>query len=171
MTRYSKTTKKQLDVWNGTFSTVMTNYKTALTQCRQSEKNCDGMKIQLGKAEDTLREVKNLATSVKSVVAKNKTDISNYQKSLGTQTQKFQNTMGNLNHISDSDNASNTLRKNKKTTLTYDYFTLAYYILTNALILYLLHKQYKFSALYFLAVFLVILIVIGFLAWWGVPYN
>ena len=40
----------------------------------------------------------------------------------------------------------------------------------NAIILYLLHKQYKFSVLYFLAVFLVILVVIFVLAWFGIPY-
>jgi len=62
------------------------------------------------------------------------------------------------------------LRTDKKDSMTQDYLTLAYYVCTNALILYLLHKQYKFSALYFLAVFLVILVIIFVLAWFGIPY-
>ena len=45
MTPYTKTTKKQLEVWDGTFSTVMTNYKNAFVQCRKSNVNCDTMKI------------------------------------------------------------------------------------------------------------------------------
>ena len=61
-------------------------------------------------------------------------------------------------------------RTDKKDSMTQDYLTLAYYVCTNALILYLLHKQYKFSALYFLAVFLVILVIIFVLAWFGIPY-
>ena len=171
MTPYTKTTKKQLEVWDGTFSTVMTNYKNAFVQCRKSNVNCDTMKSQLDKAHDTLTKVKNMENAVNLKVNAKKLDISNFQKKLDNQTQDFQYKLQDLNSISDSGRASNTLRKDKKINMTYDYFTLAYYVLTNILMLYLLHKQYKFSALYFLAVFLVLLIIIFILAWWNIPYN
>ena len=115
--------------------------------------------------------MQNLAASVKSVVDKKKKTVSTYKNSLISQKREFQNKMKDLNSVNDADNASETLRKNKKTSMTYEYFTLAYYVLTIMLVIFLLHKQYKFSALYFLAVFLVILLVIGGLAWWGIPYN
>jgi len=54
--------------------------------------------------------------------------------------------------------------------MTYDYLTLTYYFCTNVIIIYLLHKQYNFSALYLLAVFLVILVVIFVLGFFGIPY-
>jgi len=171
MTPYTKTTKKQLEVWDGTFSTVMTNYKNAFVQCRKSNVNCDTMKSQLDKAHDTLTKVKNMENAVNLKVNAKKLDISNFQKKLDNQTQDFQYKLQDLNSISDSGRASNTLRKDKKINMTYDYFTLAYYVLTNILMLYLFHKQYKFSALYFLAVFLVLLIIIFILAWWNIPYN
>ena len=172
MSQYSKTTKQQLDAYNRTFSTTLnTNYKNAFIQCRKSNVNCDTMKSQLVKVHDTLSDVQNLAAAVKSTVDKKKTTVSTYENSLISQKQKFQDKLKDLNSIKDSDNASKTLRKNKKTSMTYEYFTLAYYVLANIAIVFLLHKQYKFSALYFLAVFLVILIVIFVLAWWGIPYN
>ena len=172
MSQYSKTTKQQLDAYNRTFSTTLnTNYKNAFIQCRKSNINCDTMKSQLVKVHDTLSEVQNLAAAVKSTVDKKKTTVSTYENSLISQKQKFQDKLKDLNSINDADNASKTLRKNKKTNMKYEYFTLAYYVLTIMLVIYLLHKQYKFSALYFLAVFLVILIVIFVLAWWGIPYN
>ena len=172
MSQYSKTTKQQLDAYNRTFSTTLnTNYKNAFIQCRKSNINCDTMKSQLVKVHDTLSEVQNLAAAVKSTVDKKKTTVSTYENSLISQKQEFQDKLKDLNSINDADNASKTLRKNKKTSMKYEYFTLAYYVLTIMLVIYLLHKQYKFSALYFLAVFLVILLVIAGLAWWGIPYN
>ena len=172
MSQYSKTTKQQLDAYNRTFSTTLnTNYKNAFIQCRKSNINCNTMKSQLVKVHDTLSDVQNLAAAVKSTVDKKKTTVSTYENSLISQKQEFQDKLKDLNSINDADNASKTLRKNKKTSMKYEYFTLAYYVLTIMLVIYLLHKQYKFSALYFLAVFLVILIVIFVLAWWGIPYN
>ena len=172
MSPYSKTTKQQLDAYNRTFSTTLnTNYKNAFIQCRKSNLNCDTMKSQLVKVHDTLSEVQNLAAAVKSTVDKKKTTVSTYENSLISQKQEFQDKLKDLNSVNDWQKASKTLRKNKKTSMKYDYFTLAYYVLTIMLVIYLLHKQYKFSALYFLAVFLVILLVIAGLAWWGIPYN
>ena len=172
MSQYSKTTKQQLDAYNRTFSTTLnTNYKNAFIQCRKSNINCDTMKSQLVKVHNTLSEVQNLAAAVKSKVDKKKTTVSAYENSLISQKQEFQDKLKDLSSINDADNASKTLRKNKKTSMKYEYFTLAYYVLTIILVTYLLHKQYKFSALYFLAVFLVILLVIAGLAWWGIPYN
>ena len=172
MSQYSKTTKQQLDAYNRTFSTTLnTNYKNAFIQCRKSNINCDTMKSQLVKVHNTLSEVQNLAAAVKSKVDKKKTTVSAYENSLISQKQEFQDKLKDLSSINDADNASKTLRKNKKTSMKYEYFTLAYYVLTIMLIIYLLHKQYKFSALYFLAIFLVILLVIAGLAWWGIPYN
>jgi ATP-dependent Zn protease len=172
MSQYSKTTKQQLNAYNRTFSTTLNSgYKNAFIQCRQSNVNCDTMKSQLVKVHDALSDVQNLAASVKSVVDKKKTTVSTYENSLISQKREFQNKLKDLNSVNDADNASKTLRKNKKTSMTYEYFTLAYYVLTIILVIFLLHKQYKFSALYFLAVFLVILLVIGGLAWWGIPYN
>ena len=172
MSQYSKTTKQQLDAYNRTFSTTLnTNYKNAFIQCRKSNINCNTMKSQLVKVHNALSEVQNLAAAVKSTVDKQKTTVSTYENSLISQKQEFQDKLKDLNSINDADNASKTLRKNKKTNMKYEYFTLAYYVLTIMLVIYLLHKQYKFSALYFLAVFLVILLVIAGLAWWGIPYN
>uniref|UniRef100_A0A6C0EMK8 Uncharacterized protein n=1 Tax=viral metagenome TaxID=1070528 RepID=A0A6C0EMK8_9ZZZZ len=172
MSQYSKTTKQQLNAYNRTFSTTLNSeYKNAFIQCRQSNVNCDTMKSQLVKVQDALSDVQNLAVSVKSVVDKKKTTVSTYENRLISQKQEFQDKLKDLNSINDTDNASKTLRKNKKTSMTYEYFTLAYYVLTIILVIFLLHKQYKFSALYFLAVFLVILLVIAGLAWWGIPYN
>jgi len=170
MTPYSNTTKKQLDVYEGAFSTILKNYKNAFIHCRKSQQDCDTMKSQLANAQSTLYDVKNMVSTVKATVGKNKKDIFNNKTKITDQAQKFQDKLTTLNTINDSDNASNTLRKNKKQTMKYEYFTLAYYVLTNILLIYLLHKQYKFSALYFLAVFLVLLIVISVLAWWGIPY-
>ena len=172
MSQYSKTTKQQLNAYNRTFSTTLnTDYKNAFIQCRQTDVNCDTMKSQLVKVHNTLSEVQNLAAAVKSKVDKKKTTVSAYENSLISQKQEFQDKLKDLSSINDADNASKTLRKNKKTSMKYEYFTLAYYVLTIILVIYLLHKQYKFSALYFLAVFLVILLVIAGLAWWGIPYN
>jgi len=172
MSQYSKTTKQQLDAYNRTFSTTLnTSYKNAFIQCRKSNVNCDTMKSQLAKVHDTLSDVQNLASAVKSTVDKKKTTVSTYENSLISQKQKFQDKLKDLNSVNDWQKASKTLRKNKKTSMKYEYFTLAYYVLTIMLLIYLLHKQYKFSALYFLAVFLVILLVIAGLAWWGIPYN
>jgi len=172
MSPYSKTTKQQLDAYNRTFSTTLnTNFKNAFIQCRKYNENCETMKSQLANVRDTLHEVQNLAFAVKSTVDKKKTIVSNYENRLISQQKKYQDKLKDLNSINDSDNASKTLRKNKKTNMTFEYFTLAYYVLTIMLVLYLLHKQYKSSALYFLAVFLVLIIVISVLAWWGIPYN
>jgi len=171
MTKYSNATKKQLEVYEGSFSTTMTNYKNAFIQCRQNPQDCDTMQSQLTNAQNILADVKNMVSTVKANVGKNKTDIGKNKMEITDQAQEFQDKLTALNTINDSDNASNTLRKNKKQMMKYEYFTLAYYVLTNILLLYLLHKQYKFSALYFLAVFLVLLIVIFVLAWWGIPYN
>ncbi len=171
MSDYSKKTKQQLEAYNRTFSTTLnTNYKNAFIQCRKSKTNCNVMKSQLDKVNNALNEVINLEAEVKSKVDKQKTKISNYESKLDDQTEEYNAKLNNLNDANDSQQASNTLRKNKKTSMKYDYFTLAYYILTIILVLYLLHEQYKFSALYFLAVFIVILLVIGGLAWWGIPY-
>ena len=170
MSQYSKTTKQQLDAYNRTFSTTLnTNYKNAFIQCRKSNINCDTMKSQLVKVHDTLSDVQNLAASVKSKVDKQKNIVSTYENNLMNQKQEFQDKLKDLNSINNWQQASKTLRKNKKTSMRY--FTLAYYVLTIIFIIYLLHKQYKFSALYFLTVFLVILLVIAGLAWWGIPYN
>ena len=172
MSQYSKTTKQQLDAYDRTFSTTLnTNYKNAFIQCRKSNINCDTMKSQLVKIHDTLSDVQNLAASVKSTVDKQKITVSTYENNLISQKQEFQDKLKDLNSVNDWQKASKTLKKNKKTSMKYEYFTLAYYVLTIILVIYLLHKQYKFSALYFLAVFLVILLVIGGLAWWGIPYN
>jgi hypothetical protein len=172
MSQYSKTTKQQLDAYNRTFSTTLnTNYKNAFVQCRKSNINCDTMKTQLTKVHSALSDVQNLAASLKSTVDKKKTTITADENSLINQNLEFKDKLKDLNNMNDAGNASNTLRKNKKTSMTYEYFTLAYYVLTIGLVIYLLHKQFKFSALYFLAVFLVILLVIGGLAWWGIPYN
>jgi len=172
MSPYSKTTKQQLDAYNRTFRTTLnTNYKNAFIQCRKSNINCDTMKSQLVKVHDTLSDVQNLAASVKSTVDKQKTTVSTYENNLISHKQEFQDELKDLNSVNDWQQASKTLRKNKKTSMKYEYFTLAYYVLTIILVIYLLHKQYKFSALYFLAVFLVILLVIAGLAWWGIPYN
>jgi len=172
MSQYSKTTKQQLDAYNRTFSTTLnTNYKNAFIQCRKSNINCDTMKSQLVKVHDTLSDVQNLAASVKSKVDKQKNIVSTYENNLMNQKQEFQDKLKDLNSINNWQQASKTLRKNKKTSMRYEYFTLAYYVLTIIFIIYLLHKQYKFSALYFLTVFLVILLVIAGLAWWGIPYN
>jgi septal ring factor EnvC (AmiA/AmiB activator) len=172
MSQYSKTTKQQLDAYKRTFSTTLnTNYKNAFLQCRKANGNCNIMESQLVNVNSALTEVQHLAASVKSKVDKQKTTVSTYENSLISQKQEFQDKLKDLNAISDSGNASNTLRKNKKTSMKYEYFTLAYYVLTIALVIFLLHKKYKFSVLYFLAVFLVILLVIGVLTWWGIPYN
>jgi len=61
--------------------------------------------------------VQNLAAAVKSTVDKKKTTVSTYENSLISQKQKFQDKLKDLNSIKDSDNASKTLRKNKKTSM------------------------------------------------------
>ena len=171
MSQYSKTVKQQLEAYNRTFSTTLnTNYKNAFIQCRKSKINCNVMKSQLNNVNDTLRKIKNLEISVKSNVESGKNKISNYENKLSKQTKEYKAKLYDLNSTNDYQQASGILRQNKESSLTYDYFTLAYYFLTIVLIIYLLHIQYKFSALYFLAVFLVILLVISVLAWWGIPY-
>jgi len=172
MSQFSKITKQQLTAYERTFSTTLnTNYKNAFIQCRKSNINCDDMQKELDKVNNSLNSVQALAATINAKVDKEKSDISNYQVDLKEQKSQWSNKLNILNSVNDVDNASKTLRKNKKTSMTYEYFTLAYYVLANIAIVFLLHKQYKFSALYFLAVFLVILIVIFVLAWWGIPYN
>jgi len=171
MSQYSKTTRQQLDAYERTFSTTLnTNYKNAFIQCKKSNTNCSTMQGELNKVNDSLNNVKNLAASVNSKVNAEKADISNYKTTLTNQQTAFNEKLKKLNTISGEERASKTLRTDKKNSMTQDYLTLAYYVCTNALILYLLHKQYKFSALYFLAVFLVILVIIFVLAWFGIPY-
>ena len=131
MSQYSKTTKQQLDAYNRTFSTTLnTNYKNAFIQCRKSNINCDTMKSQLVKVHDTLSDVQNLAASVKSKVDKQKNIVSTYENNLMNQKQEFQDKLKDLNSINNWQQASKTLRKNKKTSMRYEYFTLAYYVLT-----------------------------------------
>ena len=171
MSQYSKTTKQQLDAYERTFSTTLnTNYKNAFIQCKKSNTNCSTMKGELNKVNDSLINVQNLAASVKSKVDATKVDISHYQTTLRNQQTVFDKELKKLNTITGGERASTTLRKDRKVTMIQDYLTLAYYFCTNAIILYLLHKQYKFSVFYFLAVFLVILVVIFVLAWFGIPY-
>ena len=161
MSQYSKTTKQQLDAYERTFSTTLnTNYKNAFIQCKKTDVNCSTMKGQLNKVNDTLGKVKNLAASV----------ISNYEQTLSSQQTIFDEKLRELNTINEQDQASKTLRKDRKESMTYDYLTLTYYFCTNVIIIYLLHKQYNFSALYLLAVFLSLLVVIFVLAFFGIPY-
>jgi len=172
MSQYSKTTKQQLDAYERTFSTTLnTNYKNAFIQCKKTNTNCSTMKGQLNKVNDSLNKVKNLAASVESKVNAEKSNISNYESTLTNQETEFNDKLKKLNSISSEDRASKTLRKDRKATMIGDYLTLAYYVFTNAIIIYLLHKQYNFSALYLLAVFFVILLVIFILAWFGIPYT
>ena len=171
MSQYSKTTKQQLDAYERTFSTTLnTNYKNAFIQCKKTDVNCSTMKGQLNKVNDTLSKVKNLAASVEGKVNAEKRDISNYEQTLSSQQTIFDEKLRELNTINEQDQASKTLRKDRKESMTYDYLTLTYYFCTNVIIIYLLHKQYNFSALYLLAVFLVILVVIFVLSFFGIPY-
>jgi len=171
MSQYSKTTRQQLDAYERTFSTTLnTNYKNAFVQCKKENANCTTMQGQLNKVNDTLSKVKNLAATVASKVNAEKTKISNYQSTLKTQQILFDEELQKLNTITGEERASKTLRKDTESIMIQDYLTLAYYFFTNAIILYLLHKQYKFSVLYFLAVFLVIIAVLFVLAWFGIPY-
>ena len=114
--------------------------------------------------------MKNLAASVEGKVNAEKKNISNYEQTLSSQQTIFDEKLRELNTINEQDQASRTLRKDRKQSMTYDYLTLTYYFCTNVIIIYLLHKQYNFSALYLLAVFFVILLVIFILAWFGIPY-
>ena len=147
-----------------------TNYKNAFIQCKKTDINCNIMKKQLDKVNDALTNVKNLVVSVNGKVNAEKKNISNYNEILGSQKNIFNDKLRQLNTINEQDQASGTLRKDRKKSMTYDYLTLTYYFLTNALIIYLLHKQYNFSSLYLLAVFLIILIVIFVLGFFGIPY-
>jgi hypothetical protein len=99
-----------------------------------------------------------------------KKEISNYEQTLSSQKTIFDEKLQELNTINEQDQASKTLRKDRKKSMTYDYLTLTYYFCTNVIIIYLLHKQYNFSALYLLAVFLSLLVVIFVLAFFGIPY-
>lgn len=171
MSQYSKTTKQQLDAYERTFSTTLnTNYKNAFIQCKKTDINCNTMKGQLNNVNDTLGKVKNLAASVKGKIDAEKKDISNYEQTLSSQKTIFDEKLQELNTINEQDQASKTLRKDRKKSMTYDYLTLTYYFCTNVIIIYLLHKQYNFSALYLLAVFLSLLLVIFVLAFFGIPY-
>ena len=114
---------------------------------------------------------KNLAASVRSKVDAEKSDISNYKSKITNQKTQFNEKLDKLNAVNDEENASNTLKADRKTSMIGDYLTLAYYACTNMIILYLLHKEYKFSIFYFFGVFLVILAIIFILALFGIPYN
>ncbi len=172
MSQYSKTTKQQLDAYERNFSTTLnTDYKNAFIQCKKTNTNCNTMSGQLNKVNDSLINVKNLAASVRSKVDAEKSDISNYKSKITNQKTQFNEKLDKLNAVNDEENASNTLKADRKTSMIGDYLTLAYYACTNMIILYLLHKEYEFSILYFLGVVLVILAIIFILALFGIPYN
>ena len=78
--------------------------------------------------------------------------------------------MNMLNNINDVNQASDPLKLQKEKNMSSKYFYLAYYALANIIILYLLQKQYKFSSFNFLSIFLVILILIFGLKYFGIPY-
>jgi len=85
------------------------------------------MKGQLNKVNDTLSKVKNLEASVEGKVNAEKRDISNYEQTLSSQKTIFDEKLRELNTINEQDQASKTLRKDRKESMTYDYLTLTYY--------------------------------------------
>jgi predicted RND superfamily exporter protein len=129
------------------------------------------MKGELEKVDSALANTQNLSYTVKSKTDAMKASIEKIQATTKNQQKQLQNKLKVLNTENDFQNASEVLRKDKKTSQTYDYFTLAYYTLINITVIFLLHQQYKFSALNLVAVFLVILIVIFILGWFGIPYS
>jgi len=137
----------------------------------ETQVNCDTMKGELDKVDSALANTENLSYTVKSKTDSMKSSIVKIKNATKNQNQQIIDKLNVLNIKNDFQNASEVLREDKKTSQTYDYFTLAYYTLINITVIFLLHKQYKFSALYLVAVFLVILIVLCVLAWWGIPYN
>ena len=57
--------------------------------------------------------------------------------------------MNVLNTVNDVNQAAKPLKIQKKKNMTSKYLYLAYYVLADVIILYLLHKQYNFSGFYF----------------------
>ena len=172
MSQYSTKTKQQMNTWYTTFSHILdSQYSSSFTDCKMHDQDCDAMENQLGSANDILENVKNLDHQVKSHVDAQIKKITKVETELADNKKVFIDTTKILNAVDNIDNASETLRKNKKTSMRYEYFSLAYYVLTDILITYMLHKQYGFSVLYFLMVFLIILVVIFVLGWMGIPYS
>ena len=114
--------------------------------------------------------MRSLDTTISSKVDKNKKTITNLTSDLDNQKHSFLNNMSILNTTNNVNQASGPLKQQKKKTMFLKYFYLAYYVLVNLIILYLLYKVHYFSIFNFLSVFLIIIILIFIFKYFGLPY-
>ena len=174
MSQYSQTTKQQVEALERTFSTTIENdYKKAFIHCKTNKDTaqCDLMQNKLAIVKNSLAQLQSLDAVVASKVDKNKNAILTDKTILANKKKLYSANMSVLNTVNDVNQAAKPLKMQKKKNMTSKYLYLAYYVLVDIIILYLLHKQYNFSGFYFIAVFLVILIMIFILGFLGIPYS
>ena len=174
MSQYSQTTKQQVEALERTFSTTIENdYKKAFIHCKTNNdaEQCNLMQNKLDIVNNSLAQLQSLDTIVTSKVDKNKNSILTDKTALANKKKLYSVNMNVLNNINDVNQAAAPLKTQKKKKMISKYLYLAYYVLVDIIILYLLHKQYNFSGFYFIAVFLVILIMIFILGFFGIPYS
>jgi len=174
MSQYSKTVKQQVEALERTFSTTIENdYKKAFIHCKtnNNKTQCSLMQNKLEMVKNSLAQLQSLDTIVASKVDKKKSSISNDKTVLASKEKSYSTNMDILNNVNDVNQAAAPLKHQIKKSMVSKYLYLAYYVFVDAIILYLLHKQYNFSIFYFIAVFLVILLTIFILGFFGIPYS
>jgi hypothetical protein len=173
MSQYSQSKKQEINALERTFSTTIDNdYKQAFIHCKTNNaiKQCNLMQDKLDIVHDNLDHLRSLDTIISSKVDKNKKTITNLTSDLDNQKHSFLNNMSILNTTNNVNQASGPLKQQKKKTMFLKYFYLAYYVLVNLIILYLLYKVHYFSIFNFLSVFLIIIILIFIFKYFGLPY-
>ena len=167
MSNFSKKIKAQVDNLDRTFSNTLlnaknVNYKYNFIKCRtyDNKNQCNLMESQLTSINNNISTLKAIDALVEAKVNDNKEAVHQKKITFNDKKQAYLLGLKESNIINDFDQASNPLRKDKEKSMISKYLYLAYYIFADILIIYLLHKQYKFTTAYLMAVFLVILIII-----------
>ena len=167
MSNFSENIKSQVENLDRTFSNTLlnaknVNYKYNFIKCRttNNKNQCNLMESQLNTIHENLNTLKAIDTLVEAKVNDNKQNVEGKKTTFDDKKKAYLSGLKKSNIINDFDQASDPLRKDKEKNMVSKYLYLAYYIFADILIIYFLHKQYKFPVTYLLAVFIVILVII-----------
>ena len=167
MSDFSKNIKTQVDNLDRTFSNTLinaknNNYKNNFIKCRTTNNTnqCQLMEKQLTIVNDSLNKLKAIDAVVAAKINDGKQTVNKKKQTFEEKQQAYLKNLKESNIINDFNQASIPLKEDKKKNMFWKYGYLAYYIFANILMIYLLHKQYKFSSTYLLAVCVIILIMI-----------
>ena len=165
--RDARSYKQQFDVPLGYVSQYYTT-------CKETGTDCSLLSKYTAQAKEALAKLKHLGARIQSLIDNNtephvdslKTKVDSIQMQKASYAKK----MKELQAQKGADLAAKPMKKHRQKSATSTYLYLAYYLFASLAAMYLLHKQYKFSTMYMMAVVAILIVVIFAARWWYSPY-